>query len=165
MFFFKLKKKKNLQSLIWILMRGLLCVRKADGAIFTCLILSAICRPFLFSSSSSALFQDDGDALTTADAGRTHGVLSSPAPVEMNGSYYSKQLSKQSRGLLCHPPGIGHLSSWTRWAVMRVPEAPRGWPTAIAPPLTLLFSGSRPRALATARYWGANASFTWKMYV
>lgn len=92
-------------------MRGLLCVQKADGVIFTCLILSAICRPFLFSSSSSALFQDDGDALTPTDAGRTDGVLSSPAPVEMNSRYYSKQLSKQSRGLLYYPPGIGHLSS------------------------------------------------------
>ena len=43
---------------------------------------------------------------------------------------------------------------------MRAPEAPRGCPMAIAPPLTLLFSGSSPRALATARYWGAKASFT-----
>lgn len=56
---------------------------------------------------------------------------------------------------------VGYLSSWTRWAVMRAPEAPSGCPMAIAPPLTLLFSGSRPRAFATARYWGAKASFTW----
>lgn len=53
-----------------------------------------------------------------------------------------------------------YLSSWARWAVMRVPEAPRGCPRAMAPPLTLLFSGSSPRALATDRYWGAKASFT-----
>ena len=53
-----------------------------------------------------------------------------------------------------------YLSSWTRWAVIRAPEAPRGCPIAIAPPLTLHFSWSSPRALATARHCGANASFT-----
>lgn len=56
--------------------------------------------------------------------------------------------------------GQGYLSSWTRWAVMRAPEAPRGCPMAIAPPLTLLFSGFSPRALEQARNWGAKASFT-----
>lgn len=53
-----------------------------------------------------------------------------------------------------------HLNSCTRWAVMRAPEAPKGWPIAMAPPLTLVFSGSRPSTFSTARYWGANASFT-----
>lgn len=55
-----------------------------------------------------------------------------------------------------------YLSSCTKCAVILVPEAPSGWPSAMAPPLTLLFSGSSPSALATAKYWGANASFTWK---
>lgn len=66
-------------------------------------------------------------------------------------------------GLICcdsKTQQCGYLSSWTRWAVMRVPEAPSGCPIAMAPPFTLLFSGSSPSALATARYWGANASFT-----
>ena len=54
----------------------------------------------------------------------------------------------------------GYLSSCTRCAVMRAPEAPRGCPMAMAPPFTLHFSGSRPSALDTARYWAANASFT-----
>lgn len=71
------------------------------------------------------------------------------------------QSNLMNRELLLYTARIGDLSSWTRWAVIRVPEAPRGCPMAIAPPLTLVFSGSRPRALATARYWGANASFTW----
>ena len=56
----------------------------------------------------------------------------------------------------------GYLSLWTRCAVMRAPEAPRGCPMAMAPPSALLFSGSRPNTLETARYWAANASFTWE---
>lgn len=52
-------------------------------------------------SASSALFQDDGDALTTADAGGTHRVLSSPAPVEINSWHYSKQPHRQRFALMC----------------------------------------------------------------
>ena len=33
----------------------------------------------------------------------------------------------------------------------RVPEAPIGWPIAIAPPLTLTLSVSQPRSLLTAQ--------------
>jgi len=52
------------------------------------------------------------------------------------------------------------LISWTRWAVILDPEAPRGWPNAIAPPLTLVFWRSRPSSFSTERYWAAKASFT-----
>ena len=41
---------------------------------------------------------------------------------------------------------------------MRAPEAPIGWPSAIAPPLTLTFSGSTPRSAVDARPTAANAS-------
>lgn len=54
-----------------------------------------------------------------------------------------------------------YLSSWTKCPVILAPEAPSGWPSAMAPPLTLVFSGSSPKALTTDRYWEANASFTW----
>ena len=40
----------------------------------------------------------------------------------------------------------------------RAPLAPSGWPIAIAPPLTLTFSRSRPSSFSHARYCGANAS-------
>ena len=40
----------------------------------------------------------------------------------------------------------------------RAPEAPIGWPIAIAPPLTLTLAGSQPRSLLTAIAWAANAS-------
>ena len=43
---------------------------------------------------------------------------------------------------------------------MRVPVAASGWPIAMAPPWTLVFSRSRPSSFSTARYCGANASFT-----
>src|SRR5258708_37476744 len=42
---------------------------------------------------------------------------------------------------------------------MRAPEAPIGWPSAIAPPLTLTLAVSQPRSLLTAQAWAANASF------
>ena len=42
----------------------------------------------------------------------------------------------------------------------RVPVMPSGWPSAIAPPLTLTRSRSRPSSFSTARYCAANASFT-----
>lgn len=109
----------------------------------------------------SVVFKDDGDALTTTNAGRANSILASSSPVErtscINQSYLMWYVIYQP----WYTAHIGYLSSWTRWVVMRVPEAPRGCPMAIAPPLTLLFSGSSPRALATARYWGAKASFTW----
>ena len=40
------------------------------------------------------------------------------------------------------------------------PVAPSGWPSAIAPPLTLSLSRSAPSALAHASGTGANASLT-----
>ena len=40
----------------------------------------------------------------------------------------------------------------------RAPEAPIGWPSAIAPPFTLTLSVSQPRSLLTAQAWAANAS-------
>ncbi len=43
---------------------------------------------------------------------------------------------------------------------MRAPEAASGWPTAMAPPSTLLVSRERPSSFSTARYCGAKASFT-----
>src|SRR6185295_4363778 len=42
----------------------------------------------------------------------------------------------------------------------RVPVAPRGWPRAMAPPLTFVRSRSRPSSFSTARYWPAKASLT-----
>ena len=42
--------------------------------------------------------------------------------------------------------------------VSRVPDAPSGWPNAIAPPLTLTLFRSSSSAFSTARYCAANAS-------
>ena len=41
---------------------------------------------------------------------------------------------------------------------MRAPDAPIGWPMAIAPPLTLTFAGSQPSPLLTAQACAAKAS-------
>src|SRR6266478_2739979 len=35
----------------------------------------------------------------------------------------------------------------------RAPEAPIGWPRAMAPPFTLTLAGSQPRSLLTAQAW------------
>ena len=40
--------------------------------------------------------------------------------------------------------------SWTSVVRMRAPEHPSGWPRAIAPPLTLVISGSRSSSRMTA---------------
>src|SRR5262249_9687715 len=40
----------------------------------------------------------------------------------------------------------------------RAPEAPMGWPMAMAPPFTLTLPVSQPRSLLTAQAWAANAS-------
>ncbi len=40
----------------------------------------------------------------------------------------------------------------------RAPDAPIGWPRAMAPPLTLTLPVSQPRSLLTARAWAAKAS-------
>src|SRR3954453_18231914 len=41
----------------------------------------------------------------------------------------------------------------------RAPDAPIGWPSAMAPPLTFTFDGSQPSSLLTAQAWAAKASF------
>ena len=45
---------------------------------------------------------------------------------------------------------------------MRAPEAPIGWPSAIAPPWILTFSASMPVSFSTAMDWTAKASFNSK---
>ena len=50
-----------------------------------------------------------------------------------------------------------YRSSCTRCAAIREPDAPRGWPTASAPPSTLVRSRGRPSSFSTAKYWAANA--------
>ena len=51
-------------------------------------------------------------------------------------------------------------SSQTRVVISRAPEQPSGWPSAIAPPLTLSRSSSIPSSPALASTWEANASFS-----
>ena len=48
--------------------------------------------------------------------------------------------------------------SCSRVVSTRAPEAPIGWPIAIAPPLTLTIAGSQARSLLTASAWAAKAS-------
>src|SRR5205823_6879329 len=51
-------------------------------------------------------------------------------------------------------------NSYNNVITSRVPVAPNGWPSAIAPPLTFTMSRSRPNSFSTARYCAAKASFT-----
>src|SRR5665647_942668 len=44
---------------------------------------------------------------------------------------------------------------------MRAPEAPIGWPMAMAPPLTLTFAVSQPRSLLTAQACAVNKDLGW----
>src|SRR5690606_21319071 len=48
----------------------------------------------------------------------------------------------------------------TRVAVRIAPVAPKGWPSAIAPPRGLILSGSSSRSRMTASDWAAKASFS-----
>ena len=50
------------------------------------------------------------------------------------------------------------FSSCSRVVRMRAPEAPIGWPMAMAPPLTFTLAGSRPSSFSTHRLWAAKAS-------
>ena len=43
---------------------------------------------------------------------------------------------------------------------MRVPDAPRGWPIAIAPPWALTIAGSMFHARMQATDWAAKASLS-----
>src|SRR5450756_819911 len=43
----------------------------------------------------------------------------------------------------------------------RAPEAPIGWPMAMAPPLTLTFAVSQPRSLLTAQACAVNKDLGW----
>src|SRR5260370_14949783 len=51
-------------------------------------------------------------------------------------------------------------SSFTSVITTRVPLAPSGCPSAIAPPFTLVLSRFSPNTFSTARYCAANAPFT-----
>ena len=48
--------------------------------------------------------------------------------------------------------------SWSRVTRIRQPDAPTGWPRAMAPPLGFNFSRSKPSSFPTATDWAANAS-------
>ena len=52
------------------------------------------------------------------------------------------------------------FSSYKSVMTNRVPVAPSGWPSAMAPPFTLTLSRSSSSAFSTARYCAANASLT-----
>mmetsp|Transcript_12643 Transcript_12643/g.19425 ORF Transcript_12643/g.19425 Transcript_12643/m.19425 type:complete len:207 (-) Transcript_12643:625-1245(-) len=62
------------------------------------------------------------------------------------------------RALVTPGPARPVARAWARWAVMRAPEAPSGWPSAMAPPLLLATARSRPSSFSQARYWAAKAS-------
>src|SRR6266576_4355603 len=49
-------------------------------------------------------------------------------------------------------------SSYASVSASRAPDAPSGWPSAMAPPFTFVLFRSRPRSFSTARYCVANAS-------
>ena len=49
--------------------------------------------------------------------------------------------------------------SWINVTNILAPEAPIGWPSAIAPPFTFKLLVSQPNSLLTAIDWAANASF------
>lgn len=51
-----------------------------------------------------------------------------------------------------------NLISCTTWAVIREPDAPRGWPKAMAPPFMLSMAGSKSSSRWHAIVWGAKAS-------
>ncbi len=53
-------------------------------------------------------------------------------------------------------------SSWRAVVIRRLPVAPTGWPSAIAPPLTFTLSMSVPSTWCQERTTDANASFTSK---
>src|SRR3546814_7429728 len=55
-------------------------------------------------------------------------------------------------------PPPRRFSSLRSVSVMRVPDMPTGWPSAMAPPLTLVISSVMPRSAIEARPTAANAS-------
>src|SRR5690606_35278306 len=57
-------------------------------------------------------------------------------------------------------PPPRRLSSWSSVRVMRVPDMPIGWPSAIAPPLTLVISSVMPRSFIDATPTAAKASLS-----
>ena len=63
-----------------------------------------------------------------------------------------------AHNVYCHDRLITHLRSCTRCVVMRAPEAPTGWPSAMAPPLTFNFSRSSFSSFWQAKVWAPNAS-------
>ena len=73
----------------------------------------------------------------------THSAMPMPPPMHS----VARPFLASRRSISC--------SSVTR---TRAPEAPIGWPMAMAPPLTLTFAGSQPMSLLTAKACAANAS-------
>src|SRR5205823_15133384 len=89
----------------------------------------------------------DGDEEVAHQAGKASTITAAPCPPPMHAEPSPNRLSALRRAC-------------SRWIVIRVPLAASGWPMAIAPPCTLVLARSRPSSRSTARYWGANASFT-----
>ena len=51
--------------------------------------------------------------------------------------------------------------SWSKVTSTRVPDAPIGWPIAMAPPLTFTLLVSQPRSLFTAQACAVNKDLGW----
>ncbi len=78
----------------------------------------------------------------------THFLLCQPLPLSISISLLPP---------LCLS-AASHLISCTTWDVILAPDAPRGWPRAMAPPLMLRMSGLMSSSLWQAMVCGANAS-------
>src|SRR5438270_7314355 len=108
--------------------------------------------PFIFSIAVSQAGLTYGDKpghdtdeflLALGDYRSTHMAMPMPPPMQ-----------SVARPFLA----LRFCISYNSVTSTRAPDAPIGWPSAIAPPLTLTRPVSQPRSLLTAQAWAANAS-------
>src|SRR2546425_2625667 len=105
---------------------------------------------FVFAQHAEPSKKIGGDRSDCGDGDVAHNASTMPAapcPPPMHADPSPKRF-------------FSRLSECSRWIVIRVPVAASGWPMAIAPPHTLVRLRSSPSSRSTARYCGANASFT-----
>ncbi len=94
-------------------------------------------------------FKEKGNSLTSSDTGGTKSILLVVQP-ERKKKFFKLQfffimlrkISNWKKWVLAwvNFKNVNYLILWTRCALMRAPEAPRGWPSAMAPPQVLSLS-------------------------
>ena len=101
--------------------------------------------------------------LLTKKTKRVHFLPPSPLHHPTGPAYKRLTIMAEAPPPPLHTAAQPYSPGWSRWisvTMMREPDEPRAWPSATAPPRTLVLSAGRPRIWALASATAEKASLT-----